>query len=287
MSKDIAVSAGKGAVARPANVDPGQGTDIGGLSFSGRALTYDEDMPTVFRPGAKNQALALREAQATPGAEVLLARDARSPMSERDLKKIAKATIASGVRQLDKPRRSMGRIVQRRIGWKATPTQIMVTTAERELTRRQDGKLTPAGEWMIEHRQTFTNKGGAAEKRVGKIAHTTESAASQPTTATPGGPGTASAVRDTFPEGQFALSLLPAQVRSSVIARVPVPSVFDGSVMMISDAATGAESHKEVNVIRMDAARAVVVQARLTPRTGQWDVSQATYTLSDPDIEQV
>lgn len=72
-----------------------------------------------------------------------------------------------------------------------------------------------------------------------------------------------------------------------MLARVPVPSVFDGSVMMLSDAATGAESHKEVNVIRMDATRAVVVQARLTPRTGQWDVSQATYTLSDPDIEQV
>lgn len=57
--------------------------------------------------------------------------------------------------------------------------------------------------------------------------------------------------------------------------------------MLVSDSTTGEENHKEVNVIRMDDKRAVVIQAKLKPNTDEWEVSQATYTLSPPEIEQV
>lgn len=288
MGKDVAVSKGGGAVAKPAFVDPGKGTDIGGVSFGGRAFTYEEDMPTKFRSGAKAQTdLVLRKQAKQSGTDLVLARDVVAPKSDRQVKKIEKASIASGVRQLEKPRRSMGRIVQRRIGWNATPTQIMVTTAERELTKREDGKLAPSSDWLIEHRKTFSNTAGAAEKRVGKVK------VSAPAPDAPSGPQTPQATPasasndDSFPEGQFALSLLPAQVRSSAIARVPAPTVFDGAVMLVSDGNTGQETHKEVNVIRMDDKRAVVIQAKLKPNADEWEVSQATYTLSAPEIEQV
>ena len=288
MGKDVAINKGGGAVAKPAFVDPGKGTDIGGVSFGGRALTYEEDMPTKFRSGAKAQTdLVLRKQSKQSTTDLVLARDVVAPKSDRQIKKIEKASIASGTRQLEKPRRSMGRIVQRRVGWNATPTQIMVTTAERELTKRDDGKLSPSGEWLIEHRKTFTNTAGAAEKRVGKVKVSAPAAGAPDGTQAPSAPTATAPGEDSFPEGQFALSLLPAQVRSSAIARVPSPTVFDGAVMLVSDAKSGEETHKEVNVIRMNDRRAVVIQAKLKPNADEWEVSQATYSLSDPEIEQV
>lgn len=289
MGRDVAINKGGGAVSRPSFVDPGKGTDIGSLSFEGRALTYEEDMPTKFRSGAKAQTdLVLREQSKKATTDLVRARDVIAPKSDRQIKKIKKSSIASGTRQLEKPRRAMGRVVQRRIGWSATPTQIIVTTAERELTKREDGRLSPSGEWLIEHRKTFANTTGPAEKRVGKVKASAPApntpSASQAASAPAGGSAGAS---DTFPEGEFALSLLPAQVRSSVIARVPAPTVFDGAVMLVSDSTTGEERHKEVNVIRMDDKRAVVIQATLKPRTDEWEVSQATYVLAPPEIEQV
>lgn len=288
MGKDVAINKGRGAVAKPAFVDPGKGTDIGGVSFGGRALTYEEDMPTKFRSGAKAQTdLVLRKQSKQSTTDLVLARDVVAPKSDRQIKKIEKASIASGTRQLEKPRRSMGRIVQRRVGWNATPTQIMVTTAERELTKRDDGKLSPTGDWLIEHRKTFTNTTGAAEKRVGKVKVSAPAPDAPGGTQTPSAPTVTAPGEDSFPEGQFALSLLPAQVRSSAIARVPIPTVFDGAVMLVSDAKSGEETHKEVNVIRMNDRRAVVIQAKLKPNADEWEVSQATYSLSDPEIEQV
>lgn len=288
MGKDVAINKGGGAVAKPAFVDPGKGTDIGGVSFGGRALTYEEDMPTKFRSGAKAQTdLVLRKQSKQSTTDLVLARDVVAPKSDRQIKKIEKASIASGTRQLEKPRRSMGRIVQRRVGWNATPTQIMVTTAERELTKRDDGKLSPTGDWLIEHRKTFTNTTGAAEKRVGKVKVSAPAPDAPGGTQTPSAPTATAPGEDSFPEGQFALSLLPAQVRSSAIARVPIPTVFDGAVMLVSDAKSGEETHKEVNVIRMNDRRAVVIQAKLKPNADEWEVSQATYSLSDPEIEQV
>lgn len=293
MGKDVDLKHNTGAVTRPAPTNPGQGADINEVTFAGKALTYEADIPTQFRAGAKKQTQAhLQKAGNHPGnALAVQARHTIAPKPPRQIAKIEQASIASGVRQLDKPRRSLGRIVQRRVGWNATPTQIMVTTAERELAKRPDGRLAAAGDWLIEHRKTYTNTLGAALKRKGTIPATDQ--APQPASAAPGNPtafaspAAAGAGDEAFPEGRFALSLLPAQVRSSVISRVRNPTLFDGAVVLVSDAATGEERHKEVNVIRMDDTKAVVVQATLKPDMGQWEVSQASYSLSAPEIEQV
>ena len=277
MGKDVAISKGGGAVTKPAFVDPGKGTDIGGVSFGGRALTYEEDMPTKFRKGAKAQTdLVLRKQSKQSTTDLVRARDVVAPKSNMRIKKIEKSSIASGMRQLEKPRRSMGRVVQRRVGWNATPTQIMVTTAERELKKRDDGKLAPSSDWLIEHRKTFANIDGPAEKRVGKVKETAPAPEAPASTQGTPAPTASAAGDDSFPEGQFALSLLPAQVRSSAIARVPAPTVFDGAVMLVSDGHTGEERHKEVNVIRMNDKRAVVIQGKLKPDSAEWEVSQAT-----------
>lgn len=296
MSRDIEISRGtNGAVGKPAqqrntaNADPGRASDINALSFGARAYTYEDDIPTAFRVGAARGAeLAIRQKPRAGGA-LVRARDVVSPISPRDLKKIEKQVIASGARQLDKPRKSLGRIVQRRIGWQATPTQVVVTTAERELTRSQQDakKMVPKGDWLIEHRKTYPNTAGAATKRTG-VVDGDYGAPAPASAATPSTPAGASAAADapSFPEGEFALSLLPSQVRSSVIGRVPTPTVFDGTVLQVSDGNTRVVSHQEINLIRMNERTAVVVQAKRKPGTERWEVSQATYALGEPRIEQ-
>lgn len=301
MSKDLAPSdssARRGALSTPgagsrntAITDPGQGASIHKVAFTQRGYTYDKDIPTRFRKGAaQSNALVVAQPKKPSGALAVFSKStaSTSPKSHRELAKIASQVIASGARQLEKPRRSAGRIVQRRIGWQATPALIVITTAERELTKGEDGKLRPAGEWLIEHRQTFRSTDGAAQKRTGTVAmgETEAPVISQATQARPSSDSGATAGQDSFPEGQLALSFLPASVRSSIIGRVPAPTAFDGTVLQYTDAHTLEVDRQEINVLRMDARRAVVVQASRKPDASAWEVSQATYTLGEPEIEQ-
>lgn len=79
-------------------------------------------------------------------------------------------TIASGARQLAKPRRNSGRVVLRRIGWRATPEAVVITIAEQELRSRGKKRYAPSGPWLIEQRETCRHRSGKAEKRVGAVA---------------------------------------------------------------------------------------------------------------------
>lgn len=263
---------------------PGAGLTTADATFEKRGYTYDADMPTAFRKGAaQSTALSLRK-QGTTSAALARFSDATPLKSDLELAKIAAQSIASGARQLEKPRRAAdGRIVQRRVGWRATPMLILIATAERELIKGADGRLRPAGEWLLEHRKTYRNTSGAAKKRTGLIPVREEApiAMGPSIPATPP-PGADSA--DAFSEGEFALSFLPPSVRSSVRARIPSPTVFDGTLLQYS---TGDVLDRyEVNLIRMDEAHAVVVQASRAPDATHWDVSQAAYTLHVPEIEQ-
>lgn len=320
VSKDLALSGKKGGkgggLARPGAhgggapaPDPGQGISVKEVTFTAKGYTYDSDIPKTFRKGAaESTALALRAKgkKSATGSGTLAVYDKKaaeanvvSPRTAAEQAKIEATVIASGARQLEKPRRSMGRIVQRRVGWQATPTLIVITTAERELTKGDDGKMRPSGEWLIEHRKTYRNLDGAAEKRVGNVL--ADDAEPEDQTVRAAAPGdarpqatpaptpqpTPASAQDSFPEGTFALSFLPRAVRSSVIARVPAPTVFDGTSLQFSHPQTGEVDRLEVNVIRMDERRAVVVQARRKPDGREWEVSQATYSLGEPEIEQV
>lgn len=262
--------------------DPGAGHTLDDATFENRGYTFDADMPTAFREGAaQSTALALQKQGGTASSALMRASDTAPLKSDRELAQIASQTIASGTRQLDKPRRTIdGRIVQRRIGWRATPLLIIISTAERELAKGTDGRLRPAGEWLLEHRKTYRNAGGAAKKRTGQVPLEEETQR----TKGPSIPGAPNANADDFTEGEFALSFLPPSVRSSARARVPNPTLFDGTLLQY---ATGdVLDRHEVNLIRMDEDHAVVIQAIRTPNAAHWDISQAAYTLQAPEIEQ-
>ena len=310
MSKDIERSTGskRGGLSTPGASgsapapSPGVGIDRTRVSFEAPGYIYDRDIPTEFRKGAKKSAeLALRAKQKSqPGALALYDENFAkvhniSPRSAREMAKIQKQVHASGARQLDKPRKSMGRIVQRRVGWQATPSLIVITTAERELTKGEDGKFRPTGEWLIENRKTYRNLDGNAQKRTGTVKD--DSAAPQVVTAAaPGATPTSNVAQQApsanpeaaeFPEGTFALSFLPASVRQSAFASVPKPTVFDGTSLQFASPVSGEVDRVEVNVIRMSEKHAVVIQGKQKPGSDDWEVSQATYRLGDPEVEQV
>lgn len=308
MSKALDRTTRRGGMTTPgansgaaANVDPGRGVSMSQVSFKAKGYTYDQDIPKVFRKGAAEAtALVLANKRKKEAGAVALYdknfahEQAISPRSDREMAKIEKQVHASGARQLDKPRKSMGRIVQRRVGWQATPTLIIITTAERELAKGADGKMRPSGEWLIESRKTYRNLDGAAQKRTGTVkddstptAPTVAAAVPQAAPAAQGTPNARPAAQqDSFPEGTFALGFLPAEVRRSVIARVPEPTVFDGTSLQFQDPNTGEPTRNEVNVIRMDEKVAVVVQAVRKPGEDAWSVSQASYALGAPEVEQ-
>lgn len=269
----------------------GMSTSLSQLTFGTKALIYATDMPRTFRQGVKTSTeVALRSGQ-TPrsGGELILASDAPrvvAPRSDAETRRIEKAVIASGMRQLDKPRKSSGRVVQRRVGWQATADLVVITTAERELTKNDAGKYSPAGPWLIEDRRTYPETSGKATKRVGNVPMDPDQDPSS-SSGTPGKPvvGPEASVADTFPEGASSLGMLPAQVRSSAIARVPSPVQFDGVILQEPDS-QGNPVRLEVNVLRMDAQRAVVLQATRDLNATQWSVSQAAYRLGEVVIEQ-
>lgn len=272
------------ATRRPA-VDPGEGADIAALTFEDKALLYERDMPTRFRKGVSNSTDLAVPDHATGG--MVKASNVRPPRSERAFQQATSTSIASGLRQLDKPRRSGSRIVQRRIGWLATPESIVVTVAERGLEELAPGRLKPDRQgWLIERRSTHRVLAQQAQRRVGTVPAdpaTPVSARSAPTD-TPD--ATQRAIRTQFPEGSAALSFLPKAVRTSVIGHVPDPTVFDGTVLQFSDPDSGTVQRTQVDLIRMNGSTAVVVQAQQKPNTTTWEVTQAVYRLGDPEVEQ-
>lgn len=270
-----------------APVAAGRSSSLGDFEFTKRALTYGTDMPRVFRRGGRaSTELTLRKDD-RPGTSLVLASSAPTviaPRSDADTRRIENAAIASGVRQLAKLRRSGDRIVQRRIGWQATPDRIVLTTAERAMSKNPEGKYAPAGDWLIEDRRTFRIRQGKAEKRTGTV-RTDDPTPAGGTTKTPEAVAAAeaqeAAVSERFPEGAQSMGFLPSQVRRSMVARVPQPTQFDGVILQ----AVEPPHALTVHVLRMDQQRAIVVQATQEPDGSAWKVTQAHYLLTDVEIE--
>lgn len=272
-------------------IDVGKGTEISEICFGSRALDYSTDMPRAFRQGARvSTLLALQSgsAQASSGGE-LVAADVASmayiaPRDEAATSRSERNDIASSVRQRDRPRRSAGRVVQRRIGWRATPDRIIITIAERELKKNPNGTYSPSGPWLIEVRLTFHELGGKASRRTGSVPADPRRGPADNFWGDMKG-GLESTVAKQFPDGAEALSALPAAVRSSAIARVPSPTQFEGHLREFSDN-TGRTLRWEAAVLRMDARRAVVLTGVREAVSTTWSVSQATYNIAEPEIEQ-
>lgn len=284
MAKGLVVRSEEGAVTRPGNIAVGEGAATEGLTFSTPAEMYS-DLPTDFRRGAASStALALRrEAQERQGStSTALARpeDLRAPMNLPP--KVAATTIASGVRKLSRSFKVGDRIVQRKLGWLATPTYIFITTVERELQWREDGKLKPSGAWHIEHRRRYAPKSGVAEKRVGTVAEPLASDASASSSSHY--VEEAEQIPDAFVAGAEAMAYLPLAVRGDIVKQVPNPTYFDGRLLGLC-APSGGVSHYEVTVLRMNDDVALVISATKPVAGGTWEVTQAKYELGTPEVE--
>ena len=285
-------------------VDPGVGNDIRAAEFTAKAVVFD-DLPQTFRaapsaPGPTSNELVLvpkpRGGELVPADGVLVEAGQARPVAQKEV-------LASGAKKLSKPRKAHGEIVSRMIGWQATPDRIVVTVADRALKKREDGKYAPAGDWAIEHRTSYD---GTVQGRTGKVpvdagapagsaAPAAPAAGALPAGSSPSGaPAPAAPVappNPDFEEGEGALSFLPAPVRSSVLARVPNPVLFDGSVHQYAFA-DGSVSHLQVDLLRMDHKTAIAVQGKLALKKGtseyedHWEVRQSVYTLSPGKVEQ-
>lgn len=294
--------------------DAGPATDIDEVEFGGTVLTFEDDMPGQFRTGAReattrqlaaggHDRLALERGSTDgPSSQVTAVSRAADtvrftpPSPPTTARQNQRFVIASMVRQLPAPRRSDGRVVQRRLGWQATPEAVIVTTVERELAKRADGRYSPSGPWLIEDRRTFRDTSGKAGKRSGAVPVDTSgtagadgrAASGNAPGATSAGDTTSSAEADVarrFPSGSDALSMLPAVVRGPVIARVPTPTFFDGQTIQSYDS-EGDPAHYQVSVLRMDDKRAVMVHAERDVRAQRWDTTQVTYALGAGVAEQ-
>lgn len=263
----------------------GTGVDPNSLEYGSPVIEYDQDLPTAFRQGARaSTEIALRRGQDTRAGGELVVAGAGTNVTAPRADTPAKAPIASAARQLDKPRKAAGRIVQRRIGWAATPKAIIVVIAERELQKRADGKFSPSGAWLIENRTTHPGR-ALAEGRTGSVLID----GSPSSGAATGGSGQSAdpeaAVAQAFPEAATALGALPTAVRRPFIGAVPSPTRFEGSLMLRTDAST-KEATFVVDVLRMDDGHAVAVHAERPERGETWKVTQATYDLVAPTVEQ-
>lgn len=197
------------------------------------------------------------------------------PIGSASSTRIEKA-MAGQVTQLDKPRRKPdGSIVQRRIAWSATSSAVTISVIERDLTRRDDGKLTPTGQWLLDTRTTHTHLGDKATLRMGAVAFDTQTGTSEPT---------ADFVADTINEievaGETVLPYLPIAVRAQLIRAVPEPTIFYGQMLMFPH-----DGHHEIHLLRLDDTTAVAIYAEAARNARAWSLKQATYTLGHPQVE--
>ncbi|GAA3674369.1 hypothetical protein FB459_1886 [Yimella lutea] len=253
----------------------GSSRDTSEATFTTTALVFD-DMPQDFavaRTASSSTALVLRGG-ASPDRSTALVRAGDVVPSGSVPVPSKREIIADGVHQYTKPRRRGSDVVQRRVGWLATPSLIQVITVERPL--RQDGKAyRPAGDWELARRVTYDCASGTAQRRKGVVtSDAVRSSASEPSGASNGSP-----VDEAAELAESALQFVPASVRRTVVSSVPAPLFTSGNIYRYKN------GKHTVEVVRMDAARAVVLNAVLDAGASQWSVEQATYDLGPTRVE--
>lgn len=232
----------------------GRSADVSDVQFATRALTYD-DIPTEI---------------ASSGS-ALVAFDEKAQSATASPRRTPLAFVA---RQEPGAFRVGGDVVQRRVALALHGDEVVKSIVERKLTRT-DGSSNaykPAGDWLVARRSTLKAK---ATKSVGKAPIERASAS-----ASSAHPGASSSVDDPYadetsrwPEGAEAIAYLPASVRRSLYARIPMPEDFDGKIVEYVDTKI-----VEVVVVRSTSANAVAAIAHLAPGSDTWDVTMLTYS---------
>lgn len=259
MSGLVLRTGGGGGLAAHTSVDAGPGASLSQATWGKDALTLD-DIPTSFRNANANAGAG---SGGGSGSDLVLASQARpapAPVPDKP--------FAYGIRQLDKPRRSGDRIVQRRIAWSATPESVTTTVIERDLARRPDGKLAPSGQWLIETQDVHRDCRGKAALRTGVLADDPVSGSGGAVPATPAAPV------DDRHSGAEAMPYLPRSVRVHLLRTVPEPDVFEGEVVRYVH-----DGHIELRLLRMDSTKAVVIHGTRAEGETSWAVKQADYDL--------
>jgi hypothetical protein len=271
-------------LATPGSISVGESASTEGLKFSERAEQYS-DLPTEFRKGASssNAIVLSKEAKERQGnTSVVLASSVNIQTPIYIPPTVADNAIASGVRKLSKNFKSGNRIVQRKLGWFAMPSYIYVTTVERELEWVGEKKLAPKGPWLIENRRKWVPRQGVAEKRSGVVPVDVES----------GDNGSSSRfvevpeqIPDAFAQGANAMGYLPKVVRGDIASAVSHPNYFDGRLLGLVNPETDEVDQLEVSLLRMDDTTALVVRGVRSVDGNSWEITQARYSLSTPEVE--
>lgn len=272
--RDVAVRAAGTAATTSGQVNPGRGHNVDTTEFDTEVITFDA-MPTQFAPsasdptaesGAAGDGLARRHESGRPGGSVARRQQGES----RPPRRTPSPMIAEGVRTLTNPRRSGGKVVERRLAWLATAADVTVVTAEQELVPTAGGKFRRSGEWWLTRRQVFTPSATPVTKP-GRVPVDDIPDDAQDTSA-PAARTVAEADRYL---AEMALASLPAPVRASVLARVPNPTIFEGSLVKIGN--SEGDDRYEVSLLRIDSNCAAVVTAGRSANATHWDVTYRIY----------
>lgn len=279
--KDLAKRPANAPAKSAGGVNPGRGYDVTSGEYGQPVVSFD-DLPTKFAPNSSQNSPAAAANPGTSnsgstGGKSVARRDSdtgalQKPTggpSPRTASTSSGPPIAQSARTLQKPRRSGGKVVERRVAWKATSRAIVYITAEQELTRDAGGKFRRSGQWWLTRQQIFTPS-TAPVRKPGRVP-----VDAAPTGATSGAgahTGNASANPDTY-EAELALASLPAPVRASILARVPTPTVSEGAVVKYG----GSVERYEVSLLRMDANTAAVVTASRGAADSHWDVTYLVF----------
>lgn len=167
-------------------------------------------------------------------------------------------------------RRPDGRYYRRRVAWAAYRDGIVVGVAAQPLLRGDDAKLRSSGSFAVESIKTY-RAAHEARRRSGDVSVDPDAAG--PTS----GPDASSTdpLRKRFPTGFSTLAFLPGQVRRGVLRQPGTMTEFIGQIVQYDNG-----DRYEANLLRMEAASAVVVYATTHQHTTSWAVQQYSYELA-------
>jgi hypothetical protein len=170
-------------------------------------------------------------------------------------------------------RNGIGIARQRRAAFRAYANRAVLLSAEREMTKRADGRYKPASPWSITESKTLSTAGGAqAIRRTGTVA--AGRLAAEPSSASV----TETPKREHL-SGITTAAYLPPDVRARLLHEIPTAENYMGELIQWQ---RGKSFEQEIVLLRHGTSTAIVVQARRPDGNplAPWNVTQLTYPLA-------
>ncbi|HLS25727.1 MAG TPA: hypothetical protein VK063_07635 [Beutenbergiaceae bacterium] len=182
--------------------------------------------------------------------------------------------LASGVRTEGsrvRRRRSEGTYFRRAIAWTATRQRILIHRMEQPLTRREDGRFQPSGQW-VKSGSVLREAPEPAAVRRGEVPYAPQTGG-ESDSGDSAGDG-----EDRFAKAYSDLSVLPRPVRRSVLNRAVNPDHF--YTLLLQHERNGTVRRHSLNLIRANPSEGIVVVASRAAGASTWRVEQYTYDFS-------